>query len=286
MRRGNRILGCDWSEQEIAALRATYADKKTPVSLAALALKLGRNKANVCRKARSLGLTNQSRGKSLERKPPRLPKYETAEARNAAVGNATRLRIASEGHPRGALGIRHSAETKKVIGTKARAAWADKTSALNSEQNKQRLSDLMLKRHLKSEAPSGYSRCRGGKRADLGNIYFRSAWEANYARYLNFLVSKGQIAGWAFEPKTFEFPDIKRGTRAYTPDFRIDLNTGAHEWHEVKGWMDAKSKTRLARFAKRFPQERLLVIDSKWFKSANTTVGRILPGWERGTVHV
>jgi len=131
----------------------------------------------------------------------------------------------------------------------------------------------------------GYSRTRGGKRDDLGGLYFRSAWEANYARYLNFLVSKGEIVGWAFEPRTFEFEKIKRGTRAYTPDFRVDLVGGGHEWHEVKGWMDEKSKTRLARFARYFPAEKLIVIDQAWFKSASKTIARMLPNWEGGTVH-
>ena len=139
----------------------------------------------------------------------------------------------------------------------------------------------MLRRIVEGSMNSGgYSRTRGGKREDLGGVYFRSAWEANYARYLNLLVVRGEIAGWAFEPKTFEFTKIKRGTRAYTPDFRVDLVGGGHEWHEVKGWMDDKSKTRLARFARYYPEEKLILIDSKWFASANKMLGRMLPYWE------
>lgn len=131
---------------------------------------------------------------------------------------------------------------------------------------------------------AGYSRSRGGKRDDLGGIYFRSAWEANYARYLNYLKGRGEIAGWQFEPKTFTFDAIKRGTRAYTPDFLVHLTGGGHEWHEVKGWMDAKSKTRIARFARYYPSEKLVVVDAAWFRSANKTLSAIVPGWERGTV--
>ena len=58
-------------------------------------------------------------------------------------------------------------------------------------------------------------RAKGGTRKDLG-FYVRSTWEANYARYLKWLQLNGQIEEWAYEPKTFEFVGIKRGSRFYT----------------------------------------------------------------------
>lgn len=182
--------------------------------------------------------------------------------------------------------MKHTEETRAVLSERSKAMWRNPESKINSQESAQKRSDLMLRRIVDGKMNAGgYSRTRGGKRDDLGGLYFRSAWEANYARYLNFLVSKGEIAGWAFEPKTFEFEKIKRGTRAYTPDFRVDLVGGGHEWHEVKGWMDDKSKTRLARFARYFPAEKLIVIDQSWFKSASKTIARMLPNWEGGTVH-
>ena len=33
----------------------------------------------------------------------------------------------------------------------------------------------------------------GGKREDLGGLYVRSAWEANYCRYLSWLIEQGEI---------------------------------------------------------------------------------------------
>lgn len=125
------------------------------------------------------------------------------------------------------------------------------------------------------------TQCAGGRRYDLGGQYFRSAWEANYARYLNWLVSKGEIDRWDYEPITFEFTGIKRGTRFYTPDFRIINLRGAHEWHEVKGWMDAASKTRMKRMAKYYPNEKIVIIDRKWFASAmRAGLPAMIPGWE------
>ena len=274
-----------WSDDEIATLIATYRDVSAPVDLAGLATRLGRDKANVCRKARALGLTNQKRPRAEKTAPPRR-KYATDVESRAAIGTATAKRFAEKGHPRGALGMRHSDETKEKLRASSAAMWRDPDSKVNRVEHRQNLSDKLHALQAEGKMRSGYSRSRGGKREDLGGVYFRSSWEANYARYLNFLQGKGEIAGWEYEPKTFTFDKIKRGTRAYTPDFRVIAEDGSHVWHEVKGWMDAKSKTRLARFARYYPQERLLVVDSAWFKSANKTLPSLIQNWERGTVHV
>ena len=52
-----------------------------------------------------------------------------------------------------------------------------------------------------------------GKREDLNNLFVRSSWEANYARYLNWLVGLGEIKSWEYEPEEFEFKTIKKGNR-------------------------------------------------------------------------
>lgn len=286
MRRGGIVGPHDWSQAELDALRAAYAcGSEAPVGLAALAERLGRNKANVCRKAREHGLTNIRRAKTLN-PASKARMFECEEQRRAYQSAVTKERHAKNGHPRGALGMKHSQETKALLSKLTSAMWQDPGSKFNSPESAQRRSDLMVRRIVNGQMNSGgYSRSRGGKRDDLGGVYFRSAWEANYARYLNFLVAKGEILGWEFEPKTFEFTKIKRGTRAYTPDFRVDLVGGGHEWHEVKGWMDHKSKTRIARFARYFPSEKLVVVDQSWFRSAAKTIARMIPNWEMGTVH-
>jgi hypothetical protein len=148
---------------------------------------------------------------------------------------------------------------------------------------RQRRSDQLVARLKAGQMRPKYSRCRGGKRADLDGRYFRSSWEANYARYLNWLKKSGKVASWEFEPKTFIFEAIQRGTRAYTPDFRVVLPDGQVEWHEVKGWMDDKSKTRLARMAKYYPEEKIVLRDSKFFRWLNGSVlPKVIPNWETG----
>lgn len=119
---------------------------------------------------------------------------------------------------------------------------------------------------------------QGGKRADLG-FYVRSRMEANYCRYLQWLVARGAIQAWAYEPETFEFVGIKRGTRFYTPDFRVTECDGRILYHEVKGWMDPKSATQLKRMAKYYPEVRIVVIDGAAYR-ALAQWRRLIPHWE------
>jgi Protein of unknown function (DUF1064) len=126
---------------------------------------------------------------------------------------------------------------------------------------------------------SPYSRAKRGKRIDLDNIFFRSAWEANYARYLNWLISQGEIKAWEFEPKTFIFDGVTRGVISYLPDFKVINNDGSHEWHEVKGWMTSKDRTKLNRMAKFYPHEKLVLIDKDVYRSISKWKGMI-DGWE------
>jgi len=110
--------------------------------------------------------------------------------------------------------------------------------------------------------------------------YYRSKWEANYARYLEWLRLGGHISEWKHEPTTFWFESIKRGTRSYLPDFWVKENSGLEVYHEVKGWLDSKSKTKLKRMAKYHPTVKLLMIDAKSYASIAKSVKAFIPDWE------
>jgi len=118
-----------------------------------------------------------------------------------------------------------------------------------------------LEKKLREGKPVGYSTILGGKRKDLDYVFFRSTWEANYARYLAFV----EIV-YYYEPKSFEYP-ITKGTRFYTPDFYLPEED---KWVEVKGQWDSKSKTKLRRFRKYHKDEfdKLYIITGDiWGKS-------------------
>lgn len=126
-------------------------------------------------------------------------------------------------------------------------------------------------------------------------IRFRSKAEARYAAYLDWLVKVGQVREWWYEPRTFWFDDkapgararglngISRGVTSYKPDFEVvstpRKNFERDEWHEVKGWMDPRSKTALSRMKLYYPDETVIVIDSRQMAALKRQVGGVVPGW-------
>ena len=108
---------------------------------------------------------------------------------------------------------------------------------------------------------SNYKKSRQGYREHLG-VFVRSGWENNCLLWLTSLKYS-----WEYEPTTFYFEKIKRGTRSYTPDFKL---TGKgrkkfgddYIWVEVKGYLKPQDKTKTKRLKKYWPDEfaRLQVI--------------------------
>jgi transposase-like protein len=117
---------------------------------------------------------------------------------------------------------------------------------------------------------------RGDYENSKGTMYFRSKWEANYALFLDFLVGKKEIENWEYEADVFVFDQIQFGTRSYRPDFKVFYSNGGFEYHEVKGYMDSKSKTKLKRMAKYYPEVKIVLIDSIYYRDLNKKMGRVL----------
>jgi len=127
---------------------------------------------------------------------------------------------------------------------------------------------------------------KGGWR-EIGGFkkYYRSRWEANYARWLERERLEGRIQKWAHEPTTFWFEGIKRGVNNYLPDFQVvyppdEAGNVKEEYHEVKGWMDAKSATKIKRMAKFHPNVILVIVDTKVYKKLEKECCATIEGWE------
>jgi len=112
-------------------------------------------------------------------------------------------------------------------------------------------------------------------------FYFRSSWEANYARFLEMEKLKGMILDWEHEPVYFKFEKEKTGSISFLPDFRIITLDGLIEYHEVKGWFDDRSKETLARMAEYYPEVIVIVVCKKLFKEHTKELSKIIEGWER-----
>ena len=91
--------------------------------------------------------------------------------------------------------------------------------------------------------------------------FLKSSWELSYAQFLDKELADGTIKWWEYEPDTFWFERIKRGIRSYTPDFKVKHLNGKVEYHEVKGYLDSKSKTKLNRMRIYHPDIEMKLID-------------------------
>ena len=107
---------------------------------------------------------------------------------------------------------------------------------------------------------------KGWVEMDGKKMYLKSKWEKNYCLYLNFLKGQRMIKDFWYEPETFWFKGIKRGTNNYKPDFVVLHNNDCREHIEVKGWMDDKSKTKIKRMAKYHPNITLRIVGKEFFK--------------------
>lgn len=128
--------------------------------------------------------------------------------------------------------------------------------------------------------PKGKGRKAGWRTVAGRRVYLRSAWEANLARYFQWLKDRGEIREWEFEPETFWFAGVKRGVVSYLPDFRITERDGSVRYVECKGHLDARSKTKLKRMAKYHPSVRVDLIGPVQYRAIAATMSKALPGWE------
>lgn len=187
--------------------------------------------------------------------------------------------ILENGHPRGMLGRNHTDEFKMKMSVWVKRTWENMTE----EQNAERTRKILLTKHLRGsfvKERTGTTWKSAWRLIGAQEKFYRSAWEANYARYLEFLKLKKEIKEWQHEPDVFWFEGIKRGCVSYLPDFKVTNNDGSIEYHEVKGWMDDRSKTKIKRMAKYYPSVRLIIIQKKQYDEIRKKLSSVLTGWE------
>lgn len=220
--------------------------------LKALSLRINRTVPFISRYAKKVGLTTYNRA--------------CTAPHAAAQAERVKRKFAENGHPRGMLGKKHTPETLARFSASSIKSWASKTEEQKNQKTmkmlktKKERGNLHNPRH-KTTWKQGWYEIAGAK------FYFRSSWEYNYALILEKRLALKIITKWEYEPDTFWFEAIRRGTRSYTPDFKVFWPDGAIEYHEVKGWMDDRSKTKLKRMKKYHPSVKIVLIDSKAYKS-------------------
>jgi hypothetical protein len=291
-RLGLRKKAPDFTDEERETIRRVYETCGSGVlNIGALAARLNRPVTSVGKVAGEMGLTDKRREKvfRLDGVSPgemkRLPRFDNDDDRRAHLSKIRSENLRINGHPRGALGMKHSDETKMRMAESSRrwnaTVTPEQREAMRVKRNQTNMERYGTAAPIMLSSSNPYSRANGGKREDLDNRYFRSTWESNYARYLRWLKEQGQIADWEYEPQTFVFAGVTRGVLSYTPDFKVIEKDGSYCWHEIKGWMDAKSKAKLKRMAKFYPAEKIIVIGEEEYK-AITKWRSLIQGWESG----
>jgi hypothetical protein len=285
-----------WTPEQVAFLRDNYPK----LGRDQCALVMGLTSGQVRMKASRLGL--EARGVSdawkqkqkdhseilTGRKRPdqalvmkslhKQGKLKKTEEQRRAISVRVKKHIAENGHPRGALGMVHTEETRKKLSIKSSETWASWSDEKKHEFAVKVTKSRLANGNYVQERPNASWKAAwheiGGTRK-----YYRSRWEANYAYYLQWLKERGEILDWKHEPKVFWFEGVKRGTVSYLPDFCVTEKDGSEAYHEVKGWMDDRSKTKIRRMAKYHPDVKLIVIDKKAYEALRKTVSKIVLGW-------
>ena len=255
------------TKDDIDAIKTLYEEgfERGDGKLDYLCNKLNRTKPFISRFARKLGYSNQKR-------------QLNQNIKNNISDNMRNAWKIKE-HPRGFLGHKHTEESKDIISSCSKKYFKnvskeDERKRIEKALKTREKNNTMYQPRLKASWKCGWR--------NIGGIdkYYRSRWEANYARYLQFLKENGKITDWKHEPKTFWFDGVKRGTLSYLPDFVTYELDGSEIYHEVKGWMDKRSKTKINRMKKYHKDVKLLVIDSKAYKELNKSFSGVINGWE------
>jgi len=212
----------EWTDAQLDYLKESYSGVQysEDLPLDKVSQFIGKLKSNVCRKARQLGLTNINR-EHKKKKKLRIPIFSSKEELSKHVSQRMKKWYEENDHPRGTLGMKHTEETKIKISIANKTyfenapAWKIEDAILKAAKTRVRNGTQPTMNRATASWGCGW-RVIGGIRK-----YYRSKWEANYARYLEWLKSKGEIQGWLHEPETFWFDGIKRGCLSYLPDFRV-----------------------------------------------------------------
>jgi hypothetical protein len=286
-----------WTEKELDFLKTNYPER----GRLWCAEQLSRGEGSIRQKASELKLTiNQSspffkewqsraaKTKIGKKRPDQAlvlkklhdqGKLEKTEQQKLKISKSIKLWHQENQHPRGMLGKKHSEQVKKIISEKstniAKEMSLEKRIGitLKAMKTKEKNGTMSLPRQ-KTTWKSGWREIGGNKK------FYRSRWEANYARYLQWLKETSRIKDWKHECKTFWFDGVKRGTVSYLPDFWVQEIDESESYHEVKGWMDDKSKTKIKRMAKYHPDVKLIVITGKEYKVLESSLSSIIPEWE------
>lgn len=146
-----------------------------------------------------------------------------------------------------------------------------------SEEHKKKLSQTMIDKGIAKgknnpmygKHPITTKGFKSGKRIDLNNQYFRSTWEANFARII-------QYNNKQYEYEKHVFPvKIDGNDCTYLPDFKID-----NIFYEIKGYWYDDAKIKTEAFMQQYPEIKLVIVDSEKYYKLRNKYKKLIDNWE------
>jgi hypothetical protein len=273
-RMGLRAKFKPFTQEEKNIIIEWYIKHPYRLDLDKLSELLQRQKTSICRLARQIGITDIYRTFEKKSNNPDITKVSMrGKDEGARRGQEKLIWKSRNDHYRGMLGKHHTEETRNKMSKSHKEVWEN-----FPDEKKQFVIENMI--HAREENYKNYplsirlySKGNVGYRDDLQH-YFRSNWESNIARYLNYIG-----LNWQYEPKRFFFENVSEKPNSYLPDFYLPtLDT----WIEVKGWMDEKSKLKLELFKQQYPDEfsKFILIDQQSYMSIQKEFGYLIENWE------
>ena len=190
--------------------------------------------------------------------------YERTAEQNEKLSRTLKKKYESGWNP-------NTDELKSKMSINMKAAWASGSFREKSRRaclkkygtdhwmQSEKAYKMLVKRIQTSWAKQGY-------REDL-DCYFRSSWEANFARICNF-----EGKSWEYEPEIFDLgSDIR-----YTPDFRV-----GDAYFEIKGYNYPKGKDKIELFKAQYPNIQFELIDSTKYFELKRKYENLIKDWEK-----
>lgn len=124
----------------------------------------------------------------------------------------------------------------------------------------------------KRKIPSSNGKGLGGKRPDLNNQYFRSMWEANFARVLKY-----KNIEYKYEEKIPIYDENNNLLCIYVPDFYLPKYDS---YIEIKGKWEKGAKEKVQLFKKYFPNKKITIIEQTNYKCIKRIYQKKISHWE------
>lgn len=255
-----------FTDEDADILRSKYQEYKSQGRLQELADELGRTKQFICRKAKELGLTGGVRH------------YNFSEEKREQLSVSAKQRIKKYGHPKGALGMKHTKESREKMSASSINNWEKHRDEWCDAEHRKIRSDRMAE-YQESGKLGVRSRCYLWKVTVGGKEFLaKSSWEYDIALYLESLKERGLIKDWQYEPTIFRFKYNTLGVRTYRPDFSVTRSEMTY-YIEVKGWEDKKFVIKKNLMSTEYPDVKIIYIRDKEYRKIEKKYSKVLTHW-------